>query len=805
MPKAHSLAVAALLLFPSVSLAQKAPEMGYIYPSAFQSDSTVEVQLGGFDWTPDMDILVFDAHQPPVEVKITGEQGPVIVPPPPYWFGPRGRDRAMLMPTETPAEVRVPQGHPPGPVRWRAANANGVTKEGTFYVTRHPLVLEDADADSTRVTLPAAVCGRISKIEEVDLYTFTTPEATLVHLETFAIRIGSELNLLVEVRDSAGRLVADGSDTAGVDMRLSFVSQPGETYTVRMHDIDFRGNQAFVYCLELSTGPKLLATVPAFGQRGTESEIELIGIGLTSGQNQLETIRRKVKFPADEKATEFRIPLDANVNLASNPLAEQIAVKLSNREEVDEASTAKSPLKSGLSVTGVLDQEFGEDRYTLTAVKGDKLHLEARNLRDMGAMDLTLTVFDETGKQIVTNDDMPGMTDAGLDFTAPADGTYTVVVQDVSGLSGDVTSLYRLTADPFEMGFEVETPDVFGVVLGHAPPAEESATPKRRADPGDLTVKIRRLGGYRGPVSVRIEGLPQGITVPDDLQIPANQVQLFVTPTCLDSTPVAVSRARIVCEADLTDDGKKKGEVPEMITRSSDEFLVAVQMKPRVKFGPVLREAASTVHRGTTFSAEIELERLEGFTGEIWLDQAAQQGRHRQGIRGPVVRVPEGQDRIHYPVFLPQWLETSRTSRMVLVARVVVPDGTGRPRHLLAPMDNRITMTIEGAILTLTHDDQQEYELATGGALEIPFQLARSPKLSGSARLELELSPGQRDLFAADPIEVAADAQTGVLRIRSLQNAAWEGPAQLTVKATVMDAKDLPVVSQTTVKVYCQK
>ncbi len=787
---------------PAVSLGQQAPELGYIYPCVVPSGTSVDVMLGGFNWTPDMDILVFDDHTPAVEIEITGEQGPVIVPPPPYWFGARGRERAFLMPSETPARIRVPAGHPPGPVRWRAANVNGLTKEGTFYVSRHPLTLEDPLAELNALTIPVEVGGRISKIEEVDQYRFTTPEKTLVHLETFAARIGSEVTLQVEVRDSQGRMVIDGTDTAGIDLRLSFVSTAGETYTVRLHDIDFRGNQAYVYRLEVSTGPKLLATLPAFGKRGAEQAMELIGIGLTSGTNQLERIRRTVKFPTDAAAQEFRIALDPKVKLAADPLAEQIAVRLSDREELTESQQAGKPLTAGVSITGTLEQAFAADRYTLTATKGDKLHLEASNLRQLGALDLTLTIFDETGKQVVTNDDMPGGTDAGVDFTAPADGTYTVEVADVVGFDGDSTCQYRLTVETFEIGFEVDTPAPFSILLGHRPPEEET-TAKRRAAPGDLTVRINRLGGYRGPVRVRIEGLPRGVTFPGDLEIPANQVQLFVTPTCADDAHVGVTSAQIICEADLTDDGKTKGEVPQMVERRSEKFLVPILMKPRVKFTPVLREAASTVHRGTTFAAEVELERLEGYTGEIWLDMAAAQGRHRQGIRGPVVQVPAGVDKIFYLVFLPQWLETSRTSRMVLVARIVLPDPSGKPRHLLAPMDNRITMSVEGALLTLSHDDQAEYELAPGGELAIPFELARSPKLPGAATLELVPSEAQARLFDAEPVDIGADEQTGVLRIRSRHDAPWTGPAELTVRATIL-RDQLPVVSQTTVKIYGQ-
>src|SRR6187200_1752494 len=85
--------------------AQEAPLMGYMYPAGGQAGQTVDVVLGGYEWTPDMQVFV---HDPRIRLEIAGAPGPVIVPEPPYWFGKKSRRGPFKMPRETPAKLTIP-------------------------------------------------------------------------------------------------------------------------------------------------------------------------------------------------------------------------------------------------------------------------------------------------------------------------------------------------------------------------------------------------------------------------------------------------------------------------------------------------------------------------------------------------------------------------------------------------------------------------------------------------------------------------------------------------------------------------
>src|SRR6202795_2379512 len=68
--------------------AQKSPEAGYIFPAGGKAGTTIDVRLGGYDWTPDMEYFVHDQR---VQLIASGPPGPILIPPPPYWFGQKGR------------------------------------------------------------------------------------------------------------------------------------------------------------------------------------------------------------------------------------------------------------------------------------------------------------------------------------------------------------------------------------------------------------------------------------------------------------------------------------------------------------------------------------------------------------------------------------------------------------------------------------------------------------------------------------------------------------------------------------------
>jgi hypothetical protein len=782
-----SLTVAGLLAVAPFGHAQKVPEAGYVFPAGGKAGTTVEVLLGGYDWTPDMEFFVHDRR---VQFIPTGPPGPLLIPGPPYWFGAKGRLTALPLPREVPAKFVIPADMPPGPVHWQAANANGCTSAGVFVVGTGPEVVEDERRKAPQVlaSLPVTVSGRILKIEEVDRYRFVAPRDGPITCELMARRLGAKFLGVVEVRDSKGVLVADIAGTNGTDPSLTFAAKAGAEYVVSVHDIDFGGDRSYVYRLTITPGPRVVGALPAAGKRGETREVEFVGVGVASGAAKLESVKRQVNFPTVGNAFDYRLETPWGVAPAWTLL-------LSDLPENVEFPRQKKPdkLRLPVGITGVLDQPDAEDRYLCDGKKGELWSLSLEACRLGSPLDVALAIVGPDGKELARNDDLPETTDAGLDFTVPADGTYQIVVSDTAGKGGSRAAIYRLVVRQPATDFALQAA------------AQRVSVPL--GGKFDLAIKAIRRGGFKEPIALKLTGLPAGVSAPPNLLIPADKSDLVVP---LQAASDAASAAGLVTvEGTATIAGAPATRIAlarttvNLVPRSPDEnavpvILVAATMKPRFKGRPVDQDTGRKVHRGTTFPADVIIERLEGFQGEIVLQMAAQQSYQVQGITGGDVIVPHGAVKAIYPCFMPEWLETSRTSRMGMIAVARVPDPKGKVRYLANEITGFVTMTMEGALLKVSTEDT-ELVVPPGQPFDVRLKVSRLAKLAEPVRLELRLPEELAGQLTAEPLTAAVGKETAVLRITPAAN--LRGLHTFAIRGTALQDGKYPAISETSVSV----
>lgn len=787
MPRV-ALIVALSLVAVSPAAAQKTPDLGYVYPPGGRAGSTVEVHLGGYDWTPDLQYFV---HHPGVNLEIAGPLTPIFLTPPPYWSGAKVYATALPIPRERPARVTLPAGLPPGPIRWQVANANGGSSAGVFWVGNGTEVLEEPHRREPQAlpALPLTVNGRVSRISEVDRYRFSVPKSGPVTCSLYARRLGSNFNGVLEVRDARGRILADAADTEGRDESLTFAAKAGEEYVIGIHDLDFNGDRAFVYRLELTPGPRVVAAFPAGGRRGETREVEFLGVGVATGAPKLESVKRPVTFPRDGEIFSYRLETPHGTTPA-------FSLELGDHSETVEGEVKPAPsLAFPAAVTGSLAQAGETDRYRCELKKGERISLDLQARRIGSPLDVGLAVLGPDGKELTRGDDLPDTTDTALEFVAPADGTYTLAVSEMGARSGSRTATYRLLVERPAPGFRLEAAPRLNVLLGGK---------------AELVVKAKRSGGFDGPITLALSGLPAGVAVAGDPVIPQGKSEIKIPLQAAADAAALASLVTVTGSAAL--DGRTltaTATAPaggSLAARAPEEnalptVLVSSIMKPRWKVSPVDKDGGRTVHRGTTYPAEVIIERTDGFEGPLELQMAAQQARHRMGIWGPDLPVAAGVTRTHYPCFMPEWLDTTRTSRMILIAVGKVADPKGNVRYLVAPGDGRITMSMEGALLKVSYE-AGEMNVRPGEPFEVPIKLARSVKLSAAVRLELRLPEGMDGMFAAEPLVLPPDRAEAKVKITAGKDLRLKGVVPLTIRATAMQDGKLPVISETTVEVY---
>lgn len=748
--------------------AQLVPEIGYMYPSGGQAGTTVDVTLGGYDWTPDMQLFV---HDPRITLELVGPPSPVLVAEPPYWFGYKARGYAWPCPREFKAKLTIPADVTPGLIHWQVANANGPSPVGTFHVSNVPEVIEDAKRKTAQAlpALPVTVSGQIRRIEEIDRYQFSVPKAGPVTIELIARPFGSMLHGMLQVRDASGLVVLDVADSEGRDLVSTFIAQAEMKYELSLHDLDFAGDRSYAYRLILTPGSHVDATYPAAGKRGETRKIEFLGIGLATGGPQLETVTRDVAFPATADLKSFEYSLESPFG-STKPHTLLIS---DLTEQVEAIGAAATPLIAPGAITASLETRFGSDQFTVDLKKGETWEVNAQSRAIGSPLDLELQVLGPDGKSVATNDDEKGTTDASLTLTVAADGAHRLIVSDRSGKSGSRTANYRLSIEQRREDISVSFPAQLPIVIG---------------TPAKLAIKVVRDGGFAGPIPITLTGLPEGVTVPADLTIPEKKNDLTIDLTCAADAAATASLCTITATPTLNG---------QPAVRKVGTVLLATTMKPRIKLTPEGLDDVSKVHRGSTHLFPFKIERLEGFAGPITLEMTAKQQRHRQGLASDELVVAPEATRVEYPIFVPEWMETTKTSRMIVNGSVKVADPKGNIRTLLQRQELRVGILPEGALMKLSHT-AGEPTVPIGGEVRIPLALSLASELRDPIKITVMPTESQSSLLTAEPIQLSAGQKDTILLLRVANDAKLVGEQEVVVRAATL-RNGYPVISETTV------
>ena len=754
--------------------AQLAPEIGYVFPSGTQAGTTIEVVIGGYDWTPDMQLLVND---PRVTLELIGAPTSVLITEPPYWFGAKGRGYAWPLPREFKARLSVPSDVPSGLIQWQAANANGVSPVSVIQIGRMPEVREGAKQDVPQVLsqLPVTVSGQIRRIEEVDRYKIRPEQTGPITIELFARRLVSptlpmSLHGMLQVCDDAGHRIVDLSGTEGLDLSTTFRAEANRDYVISLHDVDFAGDRSYVYRLVITPGPRVVAAYPSAGRRGEARSVEFVGFGLATGSANLESVTKEIAFPADPAATEFDYVLETPFG-RSNPYR----FVLSNINEFVEGAVPENP-ELPLGVTGSLDVRFGSDRHAVVMKKGEIWQIAAQSRASGTPLDLDLSILGSSGKEVASADDTSNSMDADLLFTVPEDGRYDVVVTDHSGHSGGRDACYRLSFERVEEDFTINLPDLLSVPLGSQ---------------AKLPISVTRRGGFKGPIQLSFVGLPAGLTVAENLVIPENKNDVSIDVRFAADEATTASRVSGTARATLN--GAE-------VTRPLKSLVMAGIMKPRIKITPQGLDDVSKVHRGSTRLFPLLIDRLEGFAGEIRLEMTSKQQRHRQGLASDELIVPADATRFDYPIFVPEHMETTKTSRMILNGAVTVPDPKGNVRTLLQRLELRLGILPEGALMKLTHTPA-EYRARIGSELSVPLTVSRVPEFREQLRIELVAGEGQEGLIVGEPVSLSSDESRCSLVIRFSDDVQLIGDQSLLIRASGLQEGKWLVKSETRLNV----
>ena len=225
------------------------------------------------------------------------------------------------------------------------------------------------------------------------------------------------------------------------------------------------------------------------------------------------------------------------------------------------------------------------------------------------------TELPETGLPVFRlhyrNDDA-GLADRGhgsrLTFTAPADGTYRVLVTDARGFGGEDYA-YTLAVRP-------RRPDFVPTLA-----VQNWNEAKNQLRPGtgrEIGLNVRRVDDFAGPVAFRMENLPDGITAPDEVVVQPGQrraiLNLFAESDAQPLTDEQAAAIRVVASAEVAGEPVEKevaglGRI-RVDTETEPNVTVAIHL-PEEDGVPTLR-----IRPGETKSMRVTIDRITA-KGEV--------------------------------------------------------------------------------------------------------------------------------------------------------------------------------------------
>ena len=752
-------------------------ELGYIFPPGYHGGAAVDLRLGLYDPTDDLQFFLLDDSE---EAKLTlhGPAGRLLMQGVPYLSGPKGY-RPLPMPRERPARLQLPAVSKNRMLRIQIANANGAGQIHRFLISPDRAIHEDPENSTSSQALPAlptAVLGCLTQHEEVDRYSFQADLTGPVTARLMARQLGAPFHGALEAHDQQGQLLTDTADTTGIDPSIAFFVQQGEFYTVSVRDLDFRGHRSFVYRLSLRAEPHIITTNPVVGRRGAQLPVRFIGYGLQTRSMKLETVVETITFPHDPQVTDFQAPLTTEFGKTS------YSIRLDNipqRSYPDRpANKAPEPVHADTGITRTFGANVDEHVYILDA-KADEFWTVRATARAVGSpVDLALVIRDANGETIAENDDLPRTTDPAIHFQASTAGPFQVSVRNLSGQSG-ATAFYYLELRQAAPGFRLQL--------------ESQQVQLPVGETAELVLRAQRSGGFNGTIRIEAKGVPEGVTIQpgNPFEIPAGKNMLKVTFACRPDSSSQAALLSFTGSAQL--DGvqvRHPAWAPDNsnLAAREPEFTSAIMLvrtlKPRIKIKPEESDER-TVHRGSTHLGGVLFERLEGYDGEVLVTlSGSQETKFRQGFGGPDVRLEADALHLFYPCFLPEWLETLDAYRGRLNAVASVRDGQGFGRQLITrfPPNTSFGITIEGALLRLSHQSQ-ELTVPRGASFDLPIRISRSPKLTVPIQLQLIVPAVLKDLVFTNPETLPTGKSNVYYKIQSLDKPALNGRHRLTVRA----------------------
>ncbi len=511
---------------------------------------------------------------------------------------------------------------------FRIATAHGVSSLGELVVVDQPVVVEKPEDHGTpekaqQIAIGQVISGTVNAKEQVDLYKFSAQAGQEVTFAMTSHRFYFKRHNQIEnidpilvLSDASGRELASNDDYYFGDPLLHYKFEQAGDYYLTVRDVDYNGSPYFGYTLILTDRPYVNSIFPmAIGPDGPRT-FTASGFMLQNGPLEVRDL------PAPASLGTHSVPLTSGgvatnaVTLEVTPWPIQTEVEPNNeRTQANVAPTLR------MVFNGRMDQPNDVDNYAFALKAGRAVRFEVKARRNGSSLDSNLRLLTEKGDLVASADDAPRTKDSLLIYTPPTDGVYILQIRDLL-YRGGPTFGYILSGSYEEPDFEIACDD-----------------DKASVGPGCAApwfVRATRRAGFTGPIEVRVEGLPAGVSV-NPLTIPASMTDgCLVLQATPDAKPGA-SAVKVIAKASVNGMDGKPHDVERRVQPMQELYMGGggravspvethvVEVVSEYDIAAVKVNTSSiSLKPGEQTAVEVEVVRRPNYKGRVTLDLTLQ-------------------------------------------------------------------------------------------------------------------------------------------------------------------------------------
>ena len=402
------------------------------------------------------------------------------------------------------ARITVAPGTPPGMRELRLLTDHGVSTATTFEVGDLPEITSvyktNKSEDAATVTLPVAINGTLAQSGESDWFRFPATKGQRLTFNLKAERLNPQAAAFffptLHLFDANGTELAKNLGKYGVDPFLQYTVPADGTYLIQVHDLLWHGNPASIYRLTMGEIVAEGVLSPSWAHPGETVSAQIVPTDATL-----------VKTSASPPFA-LHVPAGADgVTIVTTPVGDAPLLVSDLTDGGVPNGVSAPPIALPALFRGAIGGAGQTDTFAVHAPTGG-MTLDLYAQRIGSPLHGQVTVRAKNG-EVVAQRTADEDADVTLPNAFPQPGDYTVEIGDAEGAGG---ATYRYC-------WEATSSRVPDLHLTVAPDVANLS-------PGTSTtlrVQIDRRhgsGGIERPMTLRVSGLPPGVTAAPAVLLP---------------------------------------------------------------------------------------------------------------------------------------------------------------------------------------------------------------------------------------------------------------------------------------------